>query len=202
MLITDKNKLLKYTDEYRLWQGIPGIEVTKKGRVFLTFYSGGTREEIGNYALLYKSDKGFDFEEPIAVVFSEEHRCYDPCLWIDPLDRLWFIWAYAPEQAVYAAICDDPDADELKWGELFKLGKEVMMNKPTVLSTGEWLFPIAVWNNGVRVLDSKYDSADEDRRAFVYKSINNGEGFDVYGGADVEQRSFDEHMILELNDGK
>lgn len=61
MFITDKNKLKEYGKEYRLWQGIPGIEVTKKGRIFSTFYSGGVMEEIGNYAVLLKSDDGVNF---------------------------------------------------------------------------------------------------------------------------------------------
>lgn len=52
MLITDRKILQSYGTTKRLWQGIPGIEVTKKGRIFLCFYSGGTREEIGNYVLL------------------------------------------------------------------------------------------------------------------------------------------------------
>lgn len=202
MLITNKDGLTKYSAPYRLWQGIPGIEVTKKGRIFLTFYSGGTKEQIGNYVVLLKSDDGVKFSEPIAVAFSPNHRCYDPCLWIDPLGRLWFAWAYAPNHAVYAVVCDDPDADELHWSEEIKIGKDVMMNKPTVLSTGEWLFPIAVWNYGVRALESKYDTTDEERKSFAYKSINNGKSFEKLGGADVENRSFDEHMILELKDGR
>ena len=52
MLITDKELLKKYTTENRIWQGIPSIETTKNGRIFLTFYSGGTREQYGNYVLL------------------------------------------------------------------------------------------------------------------------------------------------------
>jgi hypothetical protein len=52
VLITDCSQLKKYGTAYRLWQGIPGIEVTRKGRIFLTFYSGGTKEEIGNYVVL------------------------------------------------------------------------------------------------------------------------------------------------------
>ena len=46
MLITDPNLLKEYNTTKRLWQGIPSIEVTPKGRVFLTFYSGGIKEAI------------------------------------------------------------------------------------------------------------------------------------------------------------
>ena len=89
MFITEENSLKKYGTPYRLWQGIPGIEVTKKGRIFSTFYSGGIKEEVNNFVVLLKSDDGIYFGEPIAVVFEEGYRCYDPCLWIDPLGRLW-----------------------------------------------------------------------------------------------------------------
>ena len=48
MLITDKQELKQYEAAYRLWQGIPSIEVTKKGRIFSCFYSGGVMENFGN----------------------------------------------------------------------------------------------------------------------------------------------------------
>ncbi len=202
MLITDKKELKKYSTPYRIWQGIPGIEVTKKGRIFSTFYSGGVTEQIGNFAALIMSDDGGEtFSEPIAVAYDDNHRCFDPCPWIDPLGRLWFFWAYCPDHSVYAAICNDPDAPELVFNEEIKLPGDVMMNKPVVLTTGEWLFPIAVWKAGIRILDSKYDSKTEDKRALVYKSIDNGKTFEKLGGSDVEGRIFDEHMVIELKDG-
>lgn len=203
MLITDKNEIVKFSSPYRLWHGVPGIEVTRGGRIFSTFYSGGTKESVNNFIVLTKSDDGVNFSEPIAVLFKENYRCYDPCIWIDPLNRLWFIWALAPEHAVYAVICDDPDAEELVWREEIMIGKDVMMNKPTVLSTGEWLFPIAVWHNNVLTVGGfNSKEGDSDRKAFAYKTIDGGKTFTKLGGSDIENRSFDEHMILELSDGR
>ena len=207
MLLTDKNLLEKYRIEQRLWQGIPSIEVTRGGRIFLTYYSGGTKEEIGNYCILSKSDNGEHFED-IAITYKEGFRCYDPCIWIDPLGRLWFTWGVAPDHAVWASVCDDPDAEKLIWSEPRLIGREVMMNKPTVLSSGEWLFPIAVWalakneggTNGVSDPSGKPSSQSE-RLAFVYKSVDNGESFERLGGSNVPQRSYDEHMVLEKLDG-
>ena len=198
MFITDKKELEKFIAPNRIWQGIPGIEVTKEGRIFSTFYSGGTKEEIGNFVVLLKSDDGVNFGEPIAVCYKEDHRCYDPCLWIDTLGRLWLFWAYAPDFAVYGVRCDKPDADELVWSDIKHIGNDVMMNKPTVLSTGEWMLPVAVWKKGVMCV---VESDDTDRKAFAYKSIDNGKTFTKMGGADVFKRSFDEHMILEHIDG-
>lgn len=202
MLITDKIELQKYTTEHRVWQGIPSIECTKKGRIFATFYSGGIKEDIGNYIMLVKSENGDDYSEPIAVAYKEGYRCFDPCIWIDPLGRLWLTWSMIPDHGTYAVICDDPDADELTFSNVFFIGHDVMMNKPTVLSTGEWLFPIAVWNDGVRVLTKEFDTPETDKKSFVYKSVDNGKNFEKLGGADVKDRSYDEHMILELADGR
>ena len=55
MPITDKKELERFSECHRVWQGIPGIEHTKGGRTFVTFYSGGATETYGNYVLLYKS---------------------------------------------------------------------------------------------------------------------------------------------------
>ena len=199
MLITKPEKLKQFHSQNRLWQGIPGIERTKGGKIFVVFYSGGTAEQLGNYVVMTKSDDGVNFAEPVAAAYNgEEHRCYDPCLWMDPLSRLWFIWAVAPGHAVYASICDDPDAKTLIWSKEFKIGNDVMINKPTVLSSGEWLFPIAVWNHKVTVGS---ETKDENRGSFAYQTIDNGKTFTKIGHADIPMRSFDEHMILEMNDG-
>ena len=37
MFITDPKELSAYQKENRFWQGIPGIEKTKRGRLFVTF---------------------------------------------------------------------------------------------------------------------------------------------------------------------
>ena len=202
MLITAPNELRRFYTEKRLWQGIPSVEVTKQGRVFITFYSGGVKEEIGNFAMVVKSDDGTTFSEPVVVAYKEGYRCYDPCLWIDPLGRLWFTWSICPEDALYGAICDDPDADELCWSEPFLIGHDIMMNKPVVLSTGEWLFPVAVWAHGVRSLPAEFDSKTPDKGSFVYRTTDQGKTFERLGCADVPNRHFDEHMVLELQDGR
>ena len=198
MFITDAESLRLYAAERRVWQGIPGIERTAGGRLFSTFYSGGVREEWGNYVLLLKSDDdGYTWSEPIAACEDgPDGRCYDPCLWIDPQQRLWLFWAEAPNHMVWAVTCDEPDAAELIWTEPRPVGPEVMMNKPTVLSTGEWLLPIAIWGT-----TGSLCSATKDRRPYAFRSTDNGRSFVRLGGPQVEHRVFDEHMIVEQMDG-
>jgi len=191
-----------YTDK-RIWQGIPGIERTKNGKLFATFYSGGVKEEFGNFCVLITSlDDGESWSEPIAVAYNgEQSRCFDPCLWIDPVGRLWFFWAVMPEGCVYCSVCDNPDMDKLSWSNPRPIAPEVMMNKPIVLSTGEWLLPITEWPIYMSRIFNK-DREERETRPYVYKSTDMGESFVKCGGPIVDNRSFDEHMVIECSDGK
>ena len=203
MLITDRKELERFDSCHRIWQGIPGIARTKKGRTFVSFYSGDVKETYGNYAFVIKSDNDVDFSESIAAAYKAgKYRCFDPVLWIDPLDRLWFIWNVMPGEAVMASICDDPDADTLVWGEEFLIGRGIMMNKPVVLSSGEWLFPIAIWKLDIyHEFRASALTEDDVAGSYVYKTSDNGKTFIKLGGADVRDRSFDEHMVIELENG-
>lgn len=203
MLITDKERLKGYAADRRVWQGIPGIARTKGGRTFISLYSGNTKETYGNFVGVIESRDGVQFGEPVAVAHKTgKFRCFDPVLWVDPLCRLWFIWNVMPGEQVMAAICDEPDAEELSWHEPVCIGRGIMMNKPTVLSTGEWLFPIAVWKLDIyREYRSPAYREDDVAGAYVYKTSDNGKTFVCLGCADIRDRSFDEHMVLEEDNG-
>ncbi|MBO7171158.1 MAG: exo-alpha-sialidase [Clostridia bacterium] len=203
MLITDKKELRRFYADRRVWQGIPGIACTPGGREFVSFYSGNTKETYGNFAILMMREKDGSFGEPIAVAEKAgRYRCFDPVLWMDPLGRLWFIWNVMPGEQVMAAICEHPDDDPLVFGEEFCIGRGIMMNKPIVLSSGEWLFPIAVWKTDI-YYEFRKSALKENEVAgsYVYKTIDNGESFCQMGYADMRDRTFDEHMLLEMDNG-
>ncbi len=205
MLITKNEQLKKFAPETRLWQGIPAIEKTRGGKLFAALYSGNTKETVGNYcALLVSADDGKTWADPVAVAYIGEHgRCYDPCLWIDPNGRLWFIWAEHPARCVKAVICDNPDAEPLVWSDEFCLSGEVMLNKPIVLTSGEWLFPSAFWDGKLYGFPGQQDVFGESTvgGSAVLKSTDRGKTISRIGGAIVPSRSFDEHMLLEKQDG-
>lgn len=209
MLITNKNELKKYAVETRLWQGIPSVAVTKSGRLFVCFYSGSTTEDLGNYCILCSSDNDGNTWQEVAVAYFGEHsRAFDPCVWIDCNDRLWFFYSTTPQQKVYAVVCDNPDEKELLFLDEREIAGEVMLNKPTVLSNGEWWFPVSVWGKGAmnssQLLKDVYKILDEreiERKAFAVISKDNGKTFEKRGGALPKERSFDEHIFLETKDG-
>ena len=142
----------------RRFQGIPSVERTPNGRLFACFYGGELEEQHGNYAVLAISDDaGRTWAEPYLVVVhpDESMRIFDPCLWIDPLGRLWFTWSqslgyFDGIHGVWASICDAPDAPQPTFGPPRRIANGVMMCKPVVLSDGAWLFPCAVWSKWVR----------------------------------------------------
>ena len=205
MLITDKHMLEQYDSRHRLWQGIPSVERTRNGRLFACFYSGGVTEKNGNFAVLCVSDDdGRTFSEPIAVAdMGPDMRAFDAVLWMDPLDRLWFVWAVMPENRVEFVRCANPDADELTWEPVRRLGYDIMLNKPIVTSNGDWLFPCAVWQPGVTAGEAG-GSDGNPTGAHVFISRDQGETFELYGTAfsPEKDRIFDEHMLLEKKNGE
>ena len=80
----------------RTWQGIPGIERSAKGRVFVCWFTGGTKEPSPENTVLlsYSDDGGKTFTPPeaMALPLSDGTRCFDPALWIDPKGRLWYLF--------------------------------------------------------------------------------------------------------------
>lgn len=203
-ITTDPKKLRPYYTDKRLWQGVPSIGMSKGGRIFATFYSTGWREDIGNASfIIISDDDGATFTEPVmAAIPAEGHRTYDAGFWLDPFNRLWFIFNLMPHHSVWATICDDPDADELVWSEPRKIGFDIMINKPIILSTGEWLFPTAVWREGIRVAGNPdLETKQPERGVFVFKSSDNGETFTQHSHTVVPWVDFEEPMMFEQEDG-
>lgn len=192
----------KYAPAIRQFQGIPTLERSKGGRLWAAYYSGGADEGPDNYVALIRSDDdGRSWTYPQVVIDPPgEVRAFDPCLWLDPLGRLWLIWAqsyglYDARCGVWVSLCHHPDADHPVWTSPRRICNGIMMNKPTVLTTGEWLFPAAVWTR-----TSPYNSLPDEKFSNVFATTDQGATFTWRGKADVPQRVFDEHMIVERTD--
>lgn len=197
----------EYADEARKWQGIPGIERAANGRLWATWYSGGLVEDRHNYILLATSaDNGATWSRTKMVIDPDGAgpvRAFDPCLWHDPLGRLWLFWnqklcniakEFTEEQErnwkLFAMRADDSSQEDTAWSQPEVIGEAIMMNKPTVLSTGEWMICTSDWF--------------WDRSSRVLRSADQGKHWEIWGSAHnpvKEHRSFDEHMVVERRDG-
>ncbi len=143
--------------------------------------------------------------EPYLVVShpDERMRVFDPCLWMDPLGRLWFTWSqslgyFDGMHGVWASVCDAPDAPQPTFGPPRRIANGVMMCKPIVLSDGAWLFPCAVWSKWARPEEAPETEGERFSNAVVTTDL--GQTFVRRGGADVKNRCFDEHMVVERKD--
>jgi len=214
----------EYTSATRSWQGIPGIERTSDGTSWATWYSGGSGEGPHNYVVLVRStDDGWSGSTPSLVVDPPGYvRAFDPCLWVDPRGRLWLFWAqenikWDGRAGVWAIRTDNPDGP-VDWSTPRRLCDGIMMNKPTVVESGDWIFPATKWDHPHQVWgysDSIELSDDEISQrttpidvgrtpTTVYRSHDYGESLVRLGGAQVPHAKADpnEHMVVERTDGR
>ena len=192
----------------RLWQGIPGIERTKKGRLYALWYSGGETEQPGNVVILEKSDDdGESWTDGLCVIAHDDPavRCFDPCIWRDPSGKLWIFWSQSAgffdgRVGVWASVCRDPDGEPV-FSDPVRLFDGIMLNKPIVTGKGEWLFPAALWGREQAEPQEEHPDLEDRRLAWVYASTDGGRTFEARGGTKIPGRSYDEHMLIERTDG-
>lgn len=190
----------------RQWQGIPAIERAADGRLWCSFFSGGPKEpDPQNLILLTTSgDEGATWTDPAVVIDPPgDTRAYDPALWHDPSGRLWLFYNLAnlvtKDFSVWAITTDDSTAETTPWSKPVKIEVGVpfafRLNKPTVLSTGEWLLPVT-W---ARTAPEWWFPGDHQLQG-VAISENSGRTWSFHGGVETPKWAL-ENMIVERRDG-
>ena len=87
----------RFAENIRQFQGCPTLAVTPGGRIYLGWYSGGTREpHMENYNLvIYSDDGGKSWSDHLLVIPSDKERlihALDIQLWCDPEGKLHVCW--------------------------------------------------------------------------------------------------------------
>ncbi|MEX2565802.1 MAG: sialidase family protein [Cyclobacteriaceae bacterium] len=183
----------------RAFSGIPSMAITPDGTFWSVWYAGITPEEDqNNYVVLSRSDnKGKDWKEVLVVDPDGPGsvRAFDPEIWVDPDGKLWVFWAQTigmdgTEAGVWAVHTTEGDKNPLQWSTPRRLTDGIMMCKPMVLSSGEWVLPASTW----RLTDNS---------AKMVISEDQGSNWHLRGAVHVpeEFRAYDEHMIVEKMDG-
>lgn len=218
----------EYQDGKRQWQGIPSIaKDNASGRLWATWYSGGSGEGNSNWSILYTSDDDGETWSGPKVVVNPEHPCvrsYDPNLWVDPNGRLWFFWNqsytyFDGRCGVWAMYTDNPSAENPTWSEPTRIANGIAMNDPVVLADGSWLLPTSIWRPDRLILETSpiiretsddwyyinknYKLMGDEVNANVYISKNNGASWSYHGSVKGYEgkAEFDEHMIAQRSDG-
>ncbi|QOY89389.1 sialidase family protein [Paludibaculum fermentans] len=213
----------EYGNDMRKFQGIPTIERASNGRLWAAWYGGGSGEDPFNYLVLVTSgDDGATWSKPVLVVDPPGFvHTWEPSLWHDPSGRLWFFWSQSfgrwdGRGGVWAITADDSRSATTGWSQPRRIADGDMLNKPTALSTGEWLLPVAFWpmpadhatvnakyNLGWTPTLMRYMTHDfgADRGAsVVIVSRDKGRSFERLGHAVVPDVGHNEPMIVERND--
>jgi len=183
----------------RAFQGIPSMAVTPGGRLWANWYAGVTPgEDQNNYVVLSTSGDGGKSWQDVLVIDPDGDgpvRTFDPELWMAPDGRLRVFWAQtvgheATVGGVWCIEIANPESDRPACGKPARLTDGVMMCKPIVLSSGEWVLPASTWRQ-------------TDHSARMVVSADAGKTWSIRGGCQVPKdvRAFDEHMFVERKDG-
>ena len=207
-----------YGEEMRRWQGCPSVAVTKKGRLFASWFSGGAFEPcIDNYNILVMSDdRGESWSAPILTVSADREkrlRKIDIELWVDKANALWAMWVVSPytEKSTAATIktpfecdyqrdfpytevmiCRDPDADTLVWEKPRIMCEGFMRNKPILTSCGRIIAPAYGYND----TEYKIRCSDNGGESFYTVSVPGKPAARVYDEITVCERRAGEVRFL------
>ncbi len=205
----------EYDDAVRPGNMIIGGERTPKGRLWACWVGNGDSPN-GFFMLATSDDDGKTWSKPRVVIDptdppnAPQRRALVGNLWTDPLGRLWCFFDqslgyFDGRCGDWYIRCDDPDAAEPVWTKPVRFADGCTLNKPIVLSSGEWLLPVSLWTRsriGPAVLKEAHHDLDPIRMANVFASTDQGKTWTRRGGVAFPGTDFDEHMIVELKDGR
>ena len=207
-----------FGESHRAWQGCPTVAVTKNGRLFAGWYSGGALEPcINNYNILVMSDDaGLSWSTPILTVASDRGkrlRKIDIQLWVNADNSLWVMWTESPysEKSSVATIkapfncdyhreflntevmiCRNPDADVLVWEKPRIMCEGFLRNKPILVSSGRIIAPAYDYSGG----QYKLRYSDNGGESFYNVAINGKPDVNVYDEITVCERCHGELRFL------
>ena len=155
-LIPNPSVTEAYSRAKRTCTGVPSMAITRGGRLWVAWYSGTTPgekiEKCPNaYVVVSTSgDGGKTWQEVLAIDpdAGGPLKSMDPRPWIDPQGRLWIIWHVTINEVsyryqfkkVWAITADDCEKENPSWTPPRHIANGVLLNKPVVLSNGDWLF--------------------------------------------------------------
>lgn len=195
VIITDPGA--EFQDDARPGAMIIGMDRTPRGRIWGCWTGTGDKRD-GYFVLATSDDDGTSWSKPRLVVGASDpsgkrtRAALVGNMWTDPLGRLWLFFdqtvvgASSPTGNWYIR-CDNPDAATPVWSEPVCFSPGRTLNKPTVLSNGDWLLPVSHW---------------AEKTAWLYESKDQGKNWKPRGSVRFPGWQFDEHMVVELRDGR
>jgi len=210
----------KFSPTNRLYQGVPSIAISRGGRIFLGWCSGGDCEpRMENYDVVHYSDDGGKTwrDTPVFFVVSDKEKMvhvFDVQLWVDEDGKLHAYWIqdcvekvkpgqkneWTPDNPVVVGDYVYSDLEHSTW--------EVVCNDPDadelVFSEPRYVCPGFLRCNPLKTKSGKLF-------VFAYNQLSDRYTFSLLrdGGADFERvkggkkirTPFDEGMAYEVSPG-
>lgn len=204
----------KYNDKNTTFRANPSIAITKKGRIFVSYLTGGRCEpHIENYCVLIYSDDSADTwkKTPALIIPSNRENlihALDMQLWISQKGSLYVFWAQNNVEiaekgkrgnyvdgylfndkthALWVTVCENPDAQQLTFSTPRCIGKGILRNKPLVLKNGRWLNCNYTQDSGCY----EYSVSDDNGESYLHMS----------GAERLHTHIIDEPMAYQRKDG-
>lgn len=212
----DTDPAPKYSDAQRDYAMVIGMDRTPKGRIWAAWVAGGD-SDLGYFVAATSDDSGKTWSAPRFVIDPPEapngirRRILVGNFWTDPTGKLWLFFDYSlgyfdGRAGAWAITCDNPDADKPTWSAPRRIWHGATLNKPIVTKSGEWLMPISLWSRKLirpaSLAVGGYPELDPLRMANIFASTDQGATWERRGGALIPETDFDEHMFVELKDGR
>ncbi len=191
-----------------------GITRTPRGRIWAAWVAGGD-SPLAFMVAATSDDHGETWSKPRLVIDSQAKHLPIPRsvivgnLWTDPLGRVWFFFDQTMNHfdgrgGLWAAVCENPDAEQPAWSAPRRLWHGSALNKPIVLSTGEWMLPVQLLQNdgiGPFAHSRLFPELDPYRGANVFVSSDQGATWQRRGHAVMPNPNWHEPMVVERKDG-
>ncbi len=189
------------------------IERSPKGRIWAAWI--GECDCPRSFLLAATSDdNGETWSKPRLVIDGRSPSLPIPRtviignFWTDPLGKLWLFFDqtmnhFDGRSGLWAIVCENPDADNPVWSEPKRIWHGSMLNKPTVLSSGEWLLPsYLLQNGGFGPFNGIFPELDPFRGVNVLISKDQGKSWELRGIRTFPNPDWHEAAIVEKRDGK
>ena len=124
--------------------------------------------------------------------------------WTDPLGRLWLFFDQTMNQhdgrgGLWVTICENPDAENPSWSAPKRIWHGGMLNKPTVLSSGEWLLPAYLLQHYPRYM---FPELEPYRGVNLLASKDQGKTWKLRSVQKFPNPDWHEPMVVEKQNGQ
>ena len=188
-----------------------GIARTPGGRLWACWVAGEDGAKAF-FVCAVSDDDGETWSKPVLVIDGQSEKLPMPRsvlvgnLWTDPLGRLWIFFNQSMAQfdgrsGVWAAMCENPDATKPVWSAPKRIWHGFTLNKPIVLSNGDWLLPISLNRAGFGPFKGAFADLDPFRGANAFLSKDHGATWQRQGHVQFPDPDWDEHSFVERKDG-